>query len=90
MRPVSPVVPGSGLTEVILAENQPQYLPLPVVRLPGKSCPMVSRWRPTHEERMEIAAGADIVLTQLTFGNLFHPVFLQTAMPDETPELASE
>jgi hypothetical protein len=51
---------------------------------------MVSRWRFTDEERGAVAAGADVLLTQLTFGNLFHPVFLETAMPDQGLQTASE
>jgi hypothetical protein len=90
MYPVSPVLAGDPRPEVMLAKDQHEYEPLPVVRLPGHKWPMVSRWRFTDEERGAVAAGADVLLTQLTFGNLFHPVFLETAMPDQGLQTASE
>jgi hypothetical protein len=85
MYPVSPVLPDSTLPEVVLAKDQPQYEPLPVVRLPGRTWPIVSRWRFTDEDREEIAAGADLVLAQMTFGNLFHPVSLEVVAQDAMP-----
>ena len=33
MRPVSPVIPGYQDKEVIFAKDQPEYLPLPALRL---------------------------------------------------------
>jgi hypothetical protein len=87
MMPVSPVMPGSKPIEKVLAEHQEEYIPLPMVYLDTKTRPVVTRWRFTDEERQAIASGADIVYTQLTFGELFHPVRLQVCMPDEMPVL---
>jgi hypothetical protein len=87
MKAVSPVMPGSEEIEVVLGKNQPQYMPLPVVYCDSPALPMVSRWRLDDEERAKIAAGADIVLQQLTFRKKFQPVNLQIVMPDEMPEL---
>lgn len=63
MDAVSPVMPGSGAIEIVLAKDQPEYLPLPIVYLDTPSRPMISRWRFSDEERKSIAAGADLVLT---------------------------
>jgi len=90
MKPVSPVIPGSEHVEVVLARDQPQYIPLPVVYLGGKSAPMVSRWRLSLKERLNIAMGADLVLTQLTFGQLFQPVHLQIVTPGKMPVLMDQ
>lgn len=87
MNAVSPVMPGSELIEVILGKDQPEYIPLPAVYLSERTVPMITRWRLTDEERAAIAAGADIVLTQLTFSYPFQPVHLQVTMPDAAPEL---
>jgi hypothetical protein len=87
MKAVSPVMPGSEAIEEVLAEDQPEYDPLPVVICDTESRPMVSRWRLSEEERSAIAAGADIILQQLTFGCQFQPVNLQIVMPDEAPAL---
>lgn len=90
MNPVSPVMPGSKAIEIILGENQPEYIPLPAVYLDTPSRPMITRWRLTDEEREAITNGADIVLQQLTFRQLFQPVQLQVVMPDENPVFVEE
>jgi hypothetical protein len=80
-------MPGSEPIEIVLGKDQPEYVPLPVVYLDSPSVPMLSRWRLSDEERKAIAEGADVVLTQLTFGFRFQPVNLQIALPDEMPQL---
>ena len=90
MVPVSPVMPGSGPIERVLGKDQPEYVPLPMVYLDTPQRPVISRWRLTDEERAAVAAGGDVILTQLIFGELFHPVHLQVAMPDEMPVLLGE
>jgi hypothetical protein len=85
MNAVSPIMPGSEAIEIVLGKDQPEYLPLPAVYLNTATVPMVTRWRFTDEERAAIAAGADVVMTQLTFGQPFQPVHLQVTMPGEMP-----
>jgi hypothetical protein len=86
MQPISPVMPGSEAIEVVLAKDQPEYLPLPAVYIeePGR---FVTRWRLSDEERQKVVEGGDVILTQLTFGNPFHPVNLQVCHPHEQPDL---
>lgn len=57
-----------GWERVVYAENQPPYLPLPVVRSQDDEVRVVSRWTPTPAEREQIARGADVFVTVLTFG----------------------
>lgn len=90
MNPVSPVLPGSEQIEVVLGENQPEYIPLPAVYLDSEMRPMITRWRLTEKERQAVRDGADVVLTQLTFRYPFQPVHLQVAYRDEMPELVGE
>ena len=90
MMPVSPVMPGSGPIEIVLGKDQPEYAPLPAVYLNNRFCPVITRWRLSDGERKAVAEGADVVLTQLTFGNPFSPVHLQVAGQDETPLLLEE
>lgn len=90
MTPVSPVMPGSTDIEIVLGKDQPQYQPLPAVYLDRPDRPMITRWRLTAEEREAVLAGADVVLTQLTFCNRFQPVNLQIVMPDDDPVLVEE
>lgn len=86
MEAVSPVMPGSEPIELVLGAGQQEYNPLPCVYLSAPSVPMISRWRLSDEERALIADGADIVLTELTFGYKFQPVHLQVVKPDAMPE----
>lgn len=61
-----------------------------VVFVERNSRPVLSRWRLTEEERMAIAAGADVVLTLLTFNAPLAPSHLQVTMPDEMPVFLEE
>lgn len=45
------------------------------------------RFRISEEERAKIAAGADVIVTEITFGNPFTPINFQFVMPDERPEI---
>lgn len=90
MKPVSPVMVGSEPIEIVLGELQPEYDPLPAVYLDTPSRPMITRWRLTDEERDAIAAGADVVLQQMTFRKPFQPVNLQVVARDESPMLMEE
>jgi hypothetical protein len=87
MKPVSPVMPGSESIEIVLGKDQPEYDDLPAVYVDSDTRPMITRWRVTDEERRAVANGADIVLQQLTFKQLFQPVNLQVVMPDACPQL---
>lgn len=77
MKPISPVIHGYRDKEVVFAKEQPEYLPLPALVLVGEDKPVVSRWKLDDEERKQIAAGADILLTQMIFTDLYHPVRLE-------------
>jgi hypothetical protein len=80
MKPVSPVYSIEFQKhEVVFAKDQPEYLPLPALILKGEDKPVVSRWRLNDVEREKIAKGADILLTQNIFTDLYHPVRLEVA-----------
>lgn len=70
----------------ILAEHQPQYLPLPVVRLHGTDGRVISKWSLTDDERTAIAAGADIYVEQLTFNECFQPILPTVGLRDFCPK----
>ena len=77
MKPISPVIPEYQQYEVVFAKEQPEYRPLPALRLDDPSNPIVSRWTFTKEERARVAAGSDLLLTQYIFEDLFHPLHLE-------------
>ena len=93
MRPVEPDVTDylafgdSALVEkVTYAKDQPQYLPLTVLRKRTPHVPVLSRWRLTDEERMLIATGADLYLELWTFGAPLQPIVLTIGQsPDVCP-----
>jgi hypothetical protein len=72
-QPVSPVVVGLEPYEIVLGKDQPEYLPLPVLRSAAPYYSHLSRWKLTPEERMLIAEGADVYVTISTFGQSYPP-----------------
>ena len=83
MKPSSPVIPGYDLPEVVYAKDQPEYQPLPVVRIEGPEGQVVTRWALSEDERARIAAGQDVYLWICTFGKALQPVLLEIKSPDE-------
>ncbi len=76
MKPVSPVIPGTGLPEVKVAEHQPEYGTLPVVySQDGQEC--TSRWVLSDEEIADIVKSKSIFLTLQTFGRPLQPVRME-------------
>jgi len=59
------------------AEDQPQYIPLPVFQDPDGR--VTSVWKPTDEEKKIIAEGGMICLCQSTFNQPLQPVNLWAA-----------
>lgn len=62
-----------------LAENQPEYLPLPVHRSPDGT--VVSCWRLTWWERLKVLLTGRLWLVQLTFGDPLQPQCPMAASP---------
>jgi len=88
MEAISPVMPGSEEFEIVLGKDQPEYIPLPAMFVDSPERPMITRWQLSEEERKMIAAGANIILQQLTFGHPFSPVNLQVVFPNDNPVIA--
>lgn len=79
MQPVSPVIPGLELPEVVYAKDQPEYNPLPVFK--DENGTVVSRWRLTWRERLCVLLRGDVYLTVMTFNRPLQPVRLETEPP---------
>lgn len=74
------VQPMTGAHEVTVAANQPEYDPLVCALYwdeDMKTPVVLSRWKPSDEERERIAAGEDLYLAVLTFGEPLQPLCLQ-------------
>ncbi len=71
MEPVTPVLPHSQPLEILVAENQDEFLTLPSFRTTYTN---ISRWRLTDIERAHIAAGGDLFIAQITCGFGVQPI----------------
>jgi hypothetical protein len=70
---VAPEIPDTK--EVILAKDQPEYLPLPAAIIEREEgVALITRWQFTEDERAAIASGADLYLELLTFGQPLQPI----------------
>lgn len=70
---VDPPHPVPGVAAVY-AENQPGYLPLPVWRFSDGT--LVTRWRLTWRERLQVLLGRDLHLEVKTFNHPLQPLYL--------------
>jgi hypothetical protein len=83
MQPTSPVlVPELQPEEIVYAKDQPEYLPLPVLRSPQGV--VLSRWKLSDQDRAAIAAGADILLSIWTFNRPLSPLLIEVAEVDRS------
>lgn len=68
---------------VIFAENQPEYNPLPAWRGPIPECEVISCWKLSLWERIRILFTGVLWLRQLTFGQPLQPQLPQVESPFE-------
>jgi hypothetical protein len=91
MNSISPVYSTETVNlEKVIALDQPEYFPIIIlpVKYPDGTQGMCVRFELSSEERGLIADGADLLLTELTFGShKFTPVSLQV-VPKETSDAA--
>lgn len=80
MKPVSPVMKGFEDLEVIYAKDQPEYLPLPVIRLIDGH--LITRWRLTFKERLRVLLHGDLYLQVHTFSKPLQPLKLSVEPPE--------
>ena len=73
------VAPRTGAEEVTIAEDQLEYKPLVAARYetPDGVPVLLTRWRFSEEDRAKIAAGEDLYLGVLTFGQPLQPLQVQ-------------
>jgi hypothetical protein len=77
------ISPATGAEEIIFAKDQPEYAPLPVAVYTMEYAPgmegttLLTRWRFSEEERQRIAAGEDLYLACITFGQPLQPLNIQ-------------
>lgn len=87
MKPISPVIPGSAVAEIVFAEDQPEYLNLPAIRNGEPEGRVTTRWRLTWRERIKVFVSGDLWLQVLTFHNPLQPILLRTDCPRELAQM---
>jgi len=69
---------------VVFAENQPEYLPLPAFRTSEGE--VVTCWELSDEEKEQVAKTGRVWHHVLTFNQPLQPLFLQADNPFEIPD----
>lgn len=82
MKPVD--FPGSNR---VYAKDQPQYMPLPAFA--DSAGVVVTCWRATWRERLQILFSGNVWAGQLTFNNPLQPQFLASVNPITYPPVKS-
>lgn len=79
-----PIAPRTGAPEVTISEDQPEYMPvtIAVYAYENGSKMALMRWTFTAEERQRIAAGEDVYVGQLNFGNPITPLVVRCGPGD--------
>jgi hypothetical protein len=77
------LIPFAG-QNVVFAENQPEYLPMPAHRiLRSPEGEIVCCWKLTWRERWQVLTGGRVWHRIMTFGQPLQPQLLQTWEPPE-------
>lgn len=74
MEPMSPVLPSQAKAkelEVIFAKNQPEYRPLPAIKVTDGT--VITRWKLTWKERIKLLFSGNLFFQQLTFNDPLQP-----------------
>ena len=85
MEPTSPIVNGMENEEIVYAKDQPQYVPLPVLksRKEDRDGRILMRWQFNEQERVAIANGADLVVSILTYQQPLQPLGMFVSWDNE-------
>lgn len=93
MKPVEPVfeddrILPAGSRTVVYAKDQPEYVPLPAVKLADGE--VISRWELTVEEKEKISETGCIYVAMLTFNGPLQPIWLTVEPPTLRAENQSD
>lgn len=80
-----PVFPNAQDLEKTIAQDQPQYIPLPSFRT--EIC-TISRWSLSDSERAHLAAGGDLFISQVNGNAPLQPILPIANTPDSALSIA--
>lgn len=78
MIPITPVIRGYEMAEVVFAKDQPQYQPLPALPVDDY---VITRWRLNWLERLRALFIGDLYLTIKTFKQPLQPIRMSLSKP---------
>ena len=84
MQPENPVIPGHD--QITFASDQPEYFPLPAIRLENREGEVITRWKPDADDLAALNNGESIYLHQWMFGRPLTPVMLHVATPEQVED----
>ena len=79
---MKPPDPSSGQFKVIIAEDQPEYDPVPAI-VDREAGMVITEWKLTPDEVTALSAGARIRMFTQTNGQPFQPVVLECIAPTD-------
>ena len=81
MKPESPVIRGHNFPETIIAKDQPEYLPLPVIVTGAENKTILSRWTMEESEKSTVSRTGKLYINLLHFGHDVPSVTFQIENP---------
>ena len=75
--------------EIVIAKDQPEYIPLPAVRLLNPEGDLITRWELSDAEIERVIESRSIYLTMMTFNRAVTPVMLSVDPPEIGVRVAS-
>lgn len=67
---------------IVFAEDQPEYQPLPAMILQDRECSVITCWELTEDEIETLTKTRKLFLKQLTFGNPLQPILPTTDLSE--------
>lgn len=71
--------PGVNVT---YGKDQPEYRPLPAMKIPGNDGEVITCWELSEEELEEVKNSKRVFLSQLTFNGALQPVRIMASLAD--------
>jgi len=85
MKPKSPVFTKKYVEhEIVFAKDQPEFIPLPALRIDAEQGIFLIRWTMTWRERLRAFFSGSVYLQVMTFNKGLQPVALFVEPPKET------
>lgn len=65
---------------VVFAEDQPEYQPLPAIKIDSQQGEVITCWELSDEELADVIKNKKVYLSQLTFNGPLQPVMIHSSL----------